>query len=517
MNLPPTRRRWHRMSVALSAAALFGIAASPALAQSSIMDELLEKLRAKGVLSEDEYQALKKAREEELLEQRAQRRHQALKQAQEEKAKEESKSNLKAKFNNGFVLESEDKQHSIGINGRIQADYRSFSPGITSADTFDVRRAYITLFGRVWEDWTFDVTADLAQGANGGTFAQALDVAWVNWGRWKALQLRAGQFKMPFALEELTSSRFIDFTERSFVDQLVPAKERGVMVHGNPWNGIYYGVAYSNGQGKNNNDTNALADGKDVIARGVVNVAELVGQQADAVYHFGLDYSYGNIPPAAAATGRTEARGLTFFSPAAFGAFNSNVERERMGAEASVAYGPVKFQGEYIKVNYSGNPSPTTSFDKDIDAYYAELMWLITGEKYADSYRGGTYGRIVPKNNFNIGNRTWGAWELGLRYSRWDAADFPIVATCGATGGGTGVVAPSCTTGTTTINQLGTNEAKSYTVGLKWIPTPNTRVYLNYIQTHFGTSVLGRAGGTTGALESTDKERAVNVRFGVDF
>src|SRR4051812_9320443 len=227
------RDRWKGIAAIVSGAALFALSPIGAFAQSSTFDDLLEKLKDKGVLSEDEYQGLKKAREEELLEQRAERRRQAVKQADEQKSKEESKSTLKARFNNGFMLESDDKNFSIGLNGRIQADYRAFTPGAASPDTFDVRRAYITVSGKVWEDWTFDVTADLAQGTNGSTtFTQALDVAWVNWGHWKGLQVRAGQFKMPFALEELTSSRFIDFTERSFVDQLVPAKERGIMVHG---------------------------------------------------------------------------------------------------------------------------------------------------------------------------------------------------------------------------------------------------------------------------------------------
>jgi len=522
--------RWTSLGAALAAAAFVGLSSVPAYAQSEILDELLEKLKDKGVLSEDEYQALKKAREEERIEQRAERRRQALKQAQDtekdEKAKEESKTTLKGRFNNGFVLESGDKKNSIGINGRVQADYRQFSPQSISADTFDVRRAYITLSGKVWEDWTFDVTADLAQGTNGGTFAQVLDVAWMNWGRWKEFQIRAGQFKMPFSIEELSSSRFLDFTERSYVNQLVPAKERGLMVHGTPYTGLYYGLALSNGQGKNNNDTNTLASGKDVIGRAVVNIAELAGVQSNAVYHIGAAYSRGNIPAIAAQSGRTEARGVTFFAPTTFGAFDSNIERTRTGFEGSAAYGPVKLQGEWIKVNYAGSPTATTSFDKDITAYYAEAMWLVTGENYAGAYRGGTYGRIVPKRNFDPSSGGWGAWELGLRYSRWDASDFPIQ-TCGAAlpqPTNQGIIQPVCS-GATPLT-VGTNSAKAYTIGLKWIPTPNTRVYLNYIQTKFDTPIVIRGGnnpGTTaatagtGAPETASSEKAINLRFGIDF
>jgi hypothetical protein len=69
--------RWSTLGAALGAAALFGLSSAPAFGQSEIMDELLEKLKDKGVLSEDEYQALKRAREEERTEQRAVRRRQS--------------------------------------------------------------------------------------------------------------------------------------------------------------------------------------------------------------------------------------------------------------------------------------------------------------------------------------------------------------------------------------------------------------------------------------------------------
>ena len=78
--LQPLRRA---ALTAVSAAVLAGLA-GPAQAQgTNVFDELLEKLKSKGVLTEDEYQALKAARDEEITEQRAERRRQALRQAQE--------------------------------------------------------------------------------------------------------------------------------------------------------------------------------------------------------------------------------------------------------------------------------------------------------------------------------------------------------------------------------------------------------------------------------------------------
>ena len=87
----------------------------------------------------------------------------------------------------------------------------------------------------------------------------------------------------------------------------------------------------------------------------------------------------------------------------------------------------MKFQSEYLKTHFCGS-----GYDKDINAWYASLGWLITGARYADTYSAGAYGRIRPKNNFTPGTDGWGAWELGLRHTNFDATDFPILA-AGAT------------------------------------------------------------------------------------
>jgi hypothetical protein len=91
MVIRPKPERWTRLAAAIGAATLLGLSTAPANAQSEILDELLQKLRDKGVLSEDEYQALKKAREEEMSQERAERRRQALKQAQDEEKQTKAK------------------------------------------------------------------------------------------------------------------------------------------------------------------------------------------------------------------------------------------------------------------------------------------------------------------------------------------------------------------------------------------------------------------------------------------
>ena len=518
-------RRTHARgaSFALSALTAALLTASPAQAQqANIFDDLLLKLRDKGVLTEDEYETLKAARTEERTEQRVERRQQALKQAQatekQEKAKEDAKTGLLGKFNNGFTWETADKKNSITVSGRVQLDYRSFSPegatgtpaqsGTTTANGFDVRRAYLGLQGRVWEYYTFDVTGNFAStsGTNtsGSQSNSHLDVAWLNAEWFKPAQLRLGQFKMPYSMEELTSSRFIDYTERSLLNQFVPAKEVGAMVWGAPWTGTFYGLALSNGQGQNGDEVSSVADGADFIGRVGANFAEMLGQK-DNIYHLAFDYTDGNLATSSnGASGnlisvRTEGRGMTFFQVANSSFTGAKLERERIGLEGALAFGPLKLQAEWMQAGFSGTSVAGVGYDRNVDVYYVSAGWWITGESWASAYRNGAFGRIVPKNNLRMGEPGLGALMLGLRYSHLDGSDFKT-----SNPAGTGRLAAGFT-----------NKADAYTAGLTWIVAPNLRFYLDYIQTEYDTPVTITPTG--GAATTTDNEKAINFRAGIDF
>jgi phosphate-selective porin OprO/OprP len=126
-------------------------------------------------------------------------------------------------------------------------------------------------------------------------------------------------------------------------------------------------------------------------------------------------------------------------------------------------------------------------------------MYLATGEKYADAYKGGTFGSIKPINNFDLDNNKWGAWEFGLRAEKftvddmkWDAngqstTTTRIRGTTSCTGGSN---AGSATDGNGFRTGSGINGCKSsattFTAGIKWILNPNAMVKLNYSKTNFG-------------------------------
>jgi phosphate-selective porin OprO and OprP len=490
------------VSVALASAALLGFGAN-AVADST--DDILNALIAKGVLSEEEGALLLKGREL-------------------EKDAKMKKPDLK--FKDGMTIETADGKHSISLNGRLHADYRNFNydesnksaPASATnnlqnpSDTFDIRRARIGLKGKLYENYEFEVSADLVNPTNGNV----LDVAFLNINYFKQAQLRIGQFKMPMNLEKVISSNNLDFMERSYVNQMAPNTDRGVMLWGIPKDGFTYALALSNGEGQNRNEKDSRVDGMEYIARGTVNFAQLMDNK-DAVFHLGAAFSTADLSKtssnttndtnflAGANSVRTEGRGINFFTfptLASVTGVDNKIQRDRAAIEGVAAYGPVKVQAEWMKTNFDGDLTATRSFDADVNTWYAEALWMITGEKYADMYKDGAFGAIKPKNNFEVGKEGVGAWEIGLRYSKFDASDFNNVFFKGAAGAN-GVATPISATGSTF-------EADAWTAGIKFVPNPNVRFLINYVSTSFDTPV-------TVAGKAEDDEKAITMRAQYNF
>lgn len=461
--------------VAVSGALLFGTAV-PAMADRA--DDIINAMMAKGVLTEEEGAVLMKGGE-----------------IEREVAATKKKSEIKASFKDGIVWQSGDKQHKVSINGRVQADYRSFSDDDANkqADTWDIRRAYIGAKGTFYDTYDFEVTM------NSGD----LLYAWLNLRYFDQAQLKLGQFKQPFSMEELGSSRFLNFTERSFLTQLVPAVDRGAQLHGN-FKGFTYALGMFNGVGVNGgtnvNDDKVEHDGKSYTGRVTANFAELLDNK-DAVFHLGAAYSNTTDNGSTKEISlRSEGRGTDILKT---NTLNAGYDIKRTGLEGAVAYGPVKLQGEWLKAKFEGDGvanvvSGGTAGDKDIKAWYAAVNWMITGEKYADIYKNGLFSnRLKPKNEFNPkgNNFGWGAWEIGARYSKFDATDF--------------VAADTVDVYDATGQNGEFNEAKSWTLGLKWIPSPNTRFLLNYVKTDMDC--------VAGFTCTNDEEKAMNLRAQFDF
>ena len=433
-----------------------GVIAMPTLAVADTTEDLVNALVTKGVLTEDEGALLSKTH-----------------------AKKEAGA-MKLKNKSGLAIESADGSTKLNVAGRVQLDSRGQSNN-DSADTFDIRRVYLGVDGKVANYYEYKVVGNFGS-------ATTLDEAFVNFNWFKPMQFQFGQFKTPMSLEERTSSRFTNFMERSFVNNssITTGKEQGAMVHGNVTDWMGYGVAVVTGLGQNVDGTNAANDNNQYIGHIDANFAKPLGYK-NQVMHIGLNSSYWDADEAN--TGAFESaqttlgKGSKFFKLSANGA--DQLVKQTWGLEGAYAYDNFKVQSEYAVTEFD-----TGAQTQDLSAWYADAGWLISGENYSKAYKtsnmGGKFDRIKPGKNFDPKTFSGGAWEVVAGLSGFDATDFT-----------------STTAGYKVTT--GVNEATAWRTGLNFIPQENTRIMLNYQDTDYE--------GGTFASEKGEQTLMMRVQF----
>ena len=136
-------------------------------------------------------------------------------------------------------------------------------------DRFRLRRARINLTGDFAEQFDFKVEGDFGQsdGVNGGRTAFSATDIFVNWHRFPAAQIMAGQYKAPFGLEQLAPATTLYTIERTLpTGAITPQRQIGIQLWGKPLTNVwpdqadlltYYGGIFNgNGRNINTNDNN---------------------------------------------------------------------------------------------------------------------------------------------------------------------------------------------------------------------------------------------------------------------
>jgi phosphate-selective porin OprO/OprP len=546
----PTHQRRNRLKATLLASILF---ATPAFAASDDAKTILQVLLSKGVITQKDFDATLDALNSKLpdgvspvqfVQDALGVQAKEVQKAVEFTKKDEKNGSVRP---SGFGFVSADGQNSINLIGQVHFDVRSLETGLSKvqdkdagsgADSFEVRRARLGFNGTLLKDLDYEVLTNLV-----GSNANLLHRAFINYSYNKDAQIRVGRFKQPFSLEEQTSANAIDFQERSYGNQLVPAQRLGAMIHGAPTKGFTYALSlYQDGFNEVSNTENVGALG---VGRVTLNLAELRDIK-DAVLHFGVGYdkgSYQTTPTVGTDTGapisgltrgtvlafRSENRGIAniyraqisgdVIDPTYGGAANNvaNVNKELKGLEIALATGPWKFQSEYFDASYNATAlnknnasvlQGTANLNLTAKTDYYELVYNITGENWAQSYRNGAFSNIRPKSNFGSGGT--GAWQVGWRLSSYKVGE---PAATLASGSGT-TRTYTKTFGTINGNtSRGENSATATTntIGVNWILNPNARVIFNYAETKFGNKVTYLS-TTPADVGFTSKERVASVR-----
>ncbi len=487
----------HRLNMAQALMGLVLLFSLPAAGWATDA-ALLEVLRNNKLITEEQYQALVKAAGQ-TPESNAKRVAPADDQdvldvllannliSQEQFAKLRVKTGLekktdpeaKAALKEGIKLKSQDGTFQAQIGAYFQADTAFQSNDSTDfSNGTELRRGRISVGGTAFTDWEYKFEADFAATSIGGsTNNVTVTDAFLRYTGLKPVTLTAGNFKVPFGLEAVSSGKYTTFMERGLPFAFLSLRRLGGMVATSGDNWTLSGGWFGDGITAQN------ADDEGMMVAGRATFAPFFG--SDRVLHLGL--SGGLVqPPHAAGSKRETVRfrskpeaniitdsllensSLLDAAGNAFGQSNGRLvdtgsisgdvsSYSLFGAELAGVLGPISFQGEYIRADVNRG----TVADAGFDGFYAFGSWFITGESRAYKADKGVFDAVTPKQPFSLKSGGIGAWEVAVRYSNLDLNDEDI------RGG----------------------EIDDLTVGLNWYINQYVRLSANYI------SVLDVSGG----------------------
>ena len=253
-------------------------------------------------------------------------------------------------------------------------------------DRFRLRRARINLTGDYAEQFDFKLEGDFGQsdGTSGNRTAFSATDIWVNYHQFPAAQVKIGQYKAPFGLEQLTPDTQLLTIERTLpTGAITPDRQIGAELWGKPFTSIWpeqkdlltYYAGIFNGNGRNitvNDNNNFMFVGrlelqplKDVFGKGsflkfggdVLNSRDEQGVNISQSSNL-LVNSDGSLSP--------------FVLPSAD-------ERTAWSVDAWLRMGPFDLIGEYLQEHVEGrtvNGVPPAFSNFTTDGFY------VTGAYY---------------------------------------------------------------------------------------------------------------------------------------
>jgi phosphate-selective porin OprO/OprP len=270
------------------------------------------------------------------------------------------------------------------------------------------------------------------------------------------MNLRAGQIKEPFSLDEIISAAWIDFVERSMISTaFAPKEDVGVGLYGQCWDGrIEYAMGAFNGQPRNVAENN---DDKDVAGRLVIAPWVTSDYALLKGLYLGVCATHGEQDENLAGDSYRTASTLPFFTYAE--GIRNDGKFDRLGADIEWLIGPASLRAEWMKVDQEYVHGVETRADMNADGWYVSGTYLLTGEDKP---------RDRNINDLNLKNGTLGAWEVEARYEEFNA-DSDLLERSLATG---------------------TDQARALTAGLNWYPNSNVRVMANAVHVKFDDTLL---------------------------
>ena len=318
-----------------------------------------------------------------------------------------------------LIFESDNGDFQWWIDSRIQIDGAMFFENKNPlSNGAQIRRATFAVKSVLWKDWQAEIDLDFAEGVETDRGVDARDI-WIKYNfPTTNLAIQVGNFKEPFGLERLNSSRLLTFLERSApTNAMTLGRRLGASVR--YWTdyaqitaGIFghkFGTRIDKGKLDEGFSTNLRLTAAPINKHGL-------NLHVGGAYSYKIPDAVSDMAPNAIEI-KTRSESYVFDPKFVHTGDIMDVNYyNRFGGEFGVVYGPLYFQAEYLKtqvVRWYTDKNPKLNFDGG----YAMATYMLTGETRAYYVDEGEFGPIEkPRHD-------WGALELKARYSIVDLND----------------------------------------------------------------------------------------------
>lgn len=330
----------------------------------------------------------------------------------------------------GITLTAADGALELTLGGRLHLDAIAYDDGIDDFEDGDVRRARLELSGKIANIIRFRIDREFAN-------TDGWRNLWASIEPVDGVEIKGGNFSVPFAMEDLQSSNRIALMERSLATALTPGFSvgGGVQVSQRHWTlaAGYFGDALANEDGR--------ADERGKGFAGRATVAPVNGK--GKLVHFGAAVERRSFSTSEVARFQTNPGSALAPDLIGTGGITDPDYLTNIGGEVALARGPFLVQGQYVATRLTRTLNPTFNFD----GWFAQASWVVTGQRYDYSRRVGIVSGVDLK-------RGKGAIELAARYSELDLND----------------------------GTFARGQGNALTLGANWYLNENVRLMANYVR-----------------------------------
>ncbi|MGI8967313.1 MAG: porin, partial [Limisphaerales bacterium] len=243
-----------------------------------------------------------------------------------------------------------------------------------------LRRARINVTGEFLEHFDFKLEGDFEQGdglSGGRTGFSGTDL-FLNWNQFPEANIKVGQYKAPFGLEQTTSDTVLFTPERTLVTgALTPERQVGVQLLGKPLANLGldkkdllgYSVGVFNGNGRNTivNDNNEFMYAGRLDS--VLYSGKLFDQPTKVKVGFNGIYSRDGANVTLSPVGNLRLQPDGSLLP-----FSTHTpdERRAWGADVSLTFGPFDLVAEYLQERIQPTTSAPNFKEFTANGYYVQ-------------------------------------------------------------------------------------------------------------------------------------------------